>query len=73
MYAIIKIQTELQLIQSEIDITIRPDKDAAENVIDSVQEYLFEFKKDYPASIVNRIFIENEKTGVILADLNFKP
>lgn len=71
MISIINIATEAQTFRNEIDITVRPSRDAAENILEAVSEYLTDWKKENPVTIVTRITIESEKTGKVLADLNF--
>lgn len=71
MISIINIVTEKDSFRKEIDITVRPSKDAAENILEAVTEYLTDWKKDNPSTIVNKITLESEKTGKILADLKF--
>ncbi len=72
MNAIIKIVTTSETFKRDIDITVRPSRDAAENLLEAVQEFLTDFKKENATTIVNRIIIESETTGKVIADLNFK-
>ena len=73
MQSIINIVTETGdfNFRGEIFIPIKLTRDAAENIMEAVSECLSDFKKENPKSFVSRITIESEKTGKILADLNF--
>ena len=71
MYAIIIITTTKETYRKDIEITVRPTKDAAENTLEAVIEFLSDWKKDNQTTIVSKIEIESETSGKILATLKF--
>jgi len=71
MNAIIIITTTTGIYRKEIQITVIASKDAAENTLEAVTEFLSYWKKDNETTIVSKIEIESEASGKILATLKF--